>query len=319
MEPSFLVILIIAGEAGGPIEESMLRALRAASEPAYRLDVERLEPGEIAGDRLPAGADPARACFAEVRWLDPAATRVALRVRAPDQELWTERTITFDRGDADIERGRAAGLVLAAMLPPPPRSPPAPPLRSPVTSTLSAGLPAAAAPAKSPNFRPRLAVEAAGLATAAPGGDASALGARLGFAWDLSPALGLIAGVSPRFGRVDTPRARALTLVTTLGARWTMIGGAVGTVAVRADTIAMYQSLALEADDRLQPSSQSRWLPGLDALAEGCWTPGGPVALVLALGGEGVFGRTDVVVRRAQVAVFPPFRLLAELGARLWF
>jgi hypothetical protein len=90
-------------------------------------------------------------------------------------------------------------------------------------------------------------------------------------------------------------------------------------LAVRGDAGLFYESLGHLSEDDVDRVRRARLLPGADLVLEGSVRVLGSAAVVLGVGAEVAFGRTDVFVHEKQVAVLPPLRLVSSLGLRHYF
>jgi hypothetical protein len=180
MTTLILLVFIQGQDATTPFAEALVRAAEQALGPGASVLVRAArEPEMSEGAALQAGR--AVKAFAVARVARRAAlgsgrveARAVLTIVATGRS--TAQTLSFDRADAPLERGRALGLVLAAMAQPERAPPAALPANagSPPPAAAPAPPPAAsrAAPPSAPVGASDVAVDTSG--TAAPGAESAA-------------------------------------------------------------------------------------------------------------------------------------------------
>jgi hypothetical protein len=154
------------------------------------------------------------------------------------------------------------------------------------------------------------------------GGNADALGGAFAVRRALTPTLALRAELLGRTGVVQAAEATSLSLHLTAGLAFSPLGNPASqrvSLALRADVGAFYESLGHLSPDDIDRVRQARVLPGADLVLEGSLRILGSAAIVMGVGAEVAFGRTDVNVHQAKVAVLPPLRLVSSLGLRHYF
>jgi hypothetical protein len=329
--PFTVVVLIVAGHEPEAATQALVRAVHDAMGPSVLVDVSET-PVEPDGDEAVAFEASAHAnALAEVQEDEEGGRRVRLRVHVAGSDRWLERQIAFEASDADSERGRTLGYVLAAMLPS--RAPeaslePPPPTVAPAASpaprptATSAGTGETPRPAR--GSTPSLAFDVVALATTAFDAAANALGGGVTAQWFPQQHVSLRLGFTTRGGTVEAANGSTLDFAGVAGLEWhpwrALRGGPLG-LAFRADYLCEYQSLThyptgipgdLEA-------TQSRWVSAVDAFADGSVRVADGLELVVGLGIEDAFRPIDVEVGGTQVATIPALRAVAETGLRIEF
>jgi hypothetical protein len=122
-----------------------------------------------------------------------------------------------------------------------------------------------------------------------------------------------------RAGQIDAATASTLTVAVGGGARIPFVVRDRFELSARADVLAFYQRASHTSADEPAAEVASRWVPGIDALAEGAWVFAGRSSLFLGAGVEAAFGQTDIYVRQVRVASLPPVRGIVALGVRTEF
>jgi hypothetical protein len=251
---------------------------------------------------------------ARITWTDEQRSEARLDVVSTDGGPARSSTIAFAASDPLAERGRAIGLVLAALLAPEnrarlERARAARADVAPATTVVSASPP--------PTPARHFALDAGAEAGFAVGGAGSGIGGAIGLRWQPGPRIGLRVGIQARFGEIAVAEATATGLGATAGAVLFVIPPADQrrfALALRADAILLYESLSHLSPDDAEAVRGAHLLPGADALLEGQLAISPTLALVAAAGSEIAFGRTDVFVHQAKVAEIPPFRVVVTGG-----
>jgi hypothetical protein len=309
--PLVITLLVAAGQGDAADTGAMLQALVEA------LGDVRAAAREVEGPlgdeaMLAAERDTASDVVAAVTWAGPAKleARVRLHVRASDR--WVERGLTFAASDDLRERGRTLGFTMASMLPdraPPPRAAQPPPA-------------AIATPPAPPAPPPRLALDLMVMGSLGLGGNADALGGAFAVRRALAPWLSVRGELMGRTGVVQAAEATSLALHLAAGVAVSPLGNPATRRAgleVRADLAVLYESLGHLSPDDIDRDRQARLVPGGDLVIEGSVRVLGSAAVVLGVGAEVAFGRTDVFVHERKVAELPPLRLVSSLGLRHYF
>jgi hypothetical protein len=229
------------------------------------------------------------------------------------------RDIRFGDGDAPAERGRMLGFALASLVPevheplvPHDASPAPTPSASPVAVRMPEASPAAPAAAR---YYGAIDAVAQG-ATGSGGGLGAALGAR----WFFHPALGLRLGLGFRRGEISEERAFSDTKGAALGLtfRYTRDANAPLAFGGRADVLLMAHEVGRFPENGGPRERSTRFGAGADLLLEAAWNVTGSASLLLDAGVEVSFS-DDAVLNGRELAELPPFRGVAELGARSRF
>jgi hypothetical protein len=256
------------------------------------------------------------AALAVLTWLGPSRLEARVRLHLRDGDRWIERGLSFAPSDDMRERGRTVGFTLASMLPeqrPVVRRAQAPPAAAPFV--VSSPAPLSSKPA-------RFAVDALVIGSLGVRGNADGLGGAFALRRAVVPWLALRAELAGRTGVVQNAEATSLFFHGGLGVCLSPFGNAPSRradLAARIDVALFYESLGhLSSDDR-ERVRRSRFVPGGDLVLEGSLRLLSSAALVLGVGAELAFGRTDVYVHGARVTVVPPLRFVGSLGFRHYF
>lgn len=322
-EALVLVVLLI-----GPTADARLHAdivSRSTSE-AFGGDARVLVE---ARDAVPSDEDAAAlatarkgAALAEVAWTDDAHAQAHVHLLIAGDGTWYDRALSFEASDAEEERERAVGYLVAAMVrdtqanaeataaapspPPPRRAAEAPASERPTL------------PAPSPLRPSRFAIDAAALGALALSGDGAQVGPMVRARFDVARRLALQASGALAFGELRA--AGATTTETRLSA-----GAAYRVYGVRRarsiEVVVALEALALsESVRRADPAAErGRWLAGAHGDVELGWLATSSVEPFLALGAEGLFGAPPIRVDGEQVAQLAPFRATSTVGLRLRF
>jgi hypothetical protein len=154
------------------------------------------------------------------------------------------------------------------------------------------------------------------------GGNGDGLGGAFAVRRTLAPWVGVRGELLGRTGVVQAAEATALSLHLTAGLAFTPLGDPAThrvSLALRADAGVFYESLGHLSPDDIDRVRQARFLPGADLILEGSVRILGSAAVVVGVGAEVAFGRTDVYVHQEKVAVLPPLRLVSSVGLRHYF
>jgi hypothetical protein len=349
--PLLLVFLAVADADREPARV-MLETVAQAFGGDMKIAVERFE-GSAPTMAALASAARARGATATARvlWREPEGSQVSLDVYLARSDQSTYRVLDFGVQDRAAERGRAIGLVLAALILAPeesrrrPADPPslseaivAPPKVAAATTVdrpspedvaaaSSSEAPAASrvtASGEMASSAPGLwALEAMMAAGAAFGGSGGGLGGGLGARRIFGERWGARLALQARTGSI--PAAQASSLIAGLA------GGVFAslrpvssvlpqwTVGARLDFILGYEMLTHFSNDDAEPVRRGRFLPVTAAWVEAGWRIAPNAMLHVAMGMEVAAGTTHVVVRNIDVARLAPFRAVTELGFRLRF
>jgi hypothetical protein len=316
MGPLVFTILVAAGQAETAETHALLQALVDALGGEIRTVVHE-ENGPLTDEALIASERGTTSdVTAAVSWAgsEKVEARVRVHVRASDR--WIDRTVGFAFSDDLRERGRTLGFTIASMLPDrTPAQTAATPIgpRPPPTVALAPSVPPP---------RSRLALDLMVMGSLGVGGNADGAGGALALRRVLAPRLAMRAEVLGRTGVVQSAQATSLSVHLGVGVTAGLLGDLAvrrANLALRADLALFYESLGHLSADDVDRVRQARLLPGGDLMLEGSLPVLGSAALVLGLGAEVAFGRTEVFVHERRVAVLPPLRLVSTLGLRHHF
>jgi hypothetical protein len=90
-------------------------------------------------------------------------------------------------------------------------------------------------------------------------------------------------------------------------------------IGLRLDALAVAAVFSRVSADTATTVYRPKWMPGADLLAEACYFFTEGAAVVLAAGGEAVFGKTSIVVDGKTVSTYDPLHPVVELGLRAGF
>jgi hypothetical protein len=311
MGPLVITLLVAAGEGDAADTRAMLQALSEALGPevhaAAREGAAPLDDEAMLAVERATTSDVA----AVVTWSGKSKLEARLRIHVRAADRWLERGLAFAPSDDLRERGRTLGFTLASMLPT--RTPPAIGPRAP---------PPVAIVVPPPAPPPRLAVDLMVMGSLGLGGNADGLGGAFALRRSLTPRVAVRAELLGRTGVVQAAEATSLSLHLAAGVAFSPLGDPAtrrASLALRADLGLFYESLGHLSPDDIDRVRRARVIPGADLVVEGSVRLLGSAALVLGVGTEVAFGRTDVNVHEEKVAVLPPLRLVTSLGLRHYF
>ncbi len=311
-----ILVFVDAHDAATPLPGALARAAEEALGSGVSVSIRTLDrPVPVTG-LADAGRAAHAAAVAQIAWTDERRTEARLEVVGADGGPIRASTIAFADSDPLAERGRALGLILAALVAPEKQ---ARLERDAAAREVAAPAPAVvASPPPPPPLSPRrFALDAAAEGGLALAGAGSGVGGALGLRWYAGRRLGLRAGVQARFGEIASAQATALDFAAAAGLVVSVIPPSDERrfgLAVRADALLLYQSLSHLSADDVEPVQSGRVLPGAAALLEGQWALSPTLALLLGGGAEVAFGSTDVIVHFRKVAELAPFRLVVQGG-----
>jgi hypothetical protein len=311
-----LVILVFvdAQDAATPLPGALARAAEEALGSDVSVSIRALASDVAAPELIEAGRAEHASAVARITWTDERRSEARLDVVSPDGRPARSSTIAFGASDPLAERGRAIGLVLAALLAPENRA------RLDRAKTAEAVVAPAATVATSsapPSPARRFALDAAAEAGFAVGGVGSGAGGTIGLRWHSGSRFGLRIGMQARFGEVGVAQAAATDVGAAAGLVLFVIPPADQrrfALALRADAILLYESLSHLSSDDPEPVRGAHLLPGAAVLVEGQLAVSPTLSLALGAGPEIAFGRTDVFVHQQKVAEIAPFRLVVTGG-----
>jgi hypothetical protein len=310
-----LVIYLSALDAADASTTVLVRSAQEVLGSAARVTL-REGPDGVSNREL-AELAPEADAIANIAWLGSDHHHAQVRCYLGRRHRFVERDIVFDEQSAPNERERMLGFVIASMLP----EAPAPPDQDTSLPKPSLAEPNLAHSVSAPAERFVGMLEVAGVGATGIDGSASTFGVSLAARWLFGKTLALRLGGGLRKG--DIPAASATSEVDVLSLGLTFESPVVKAsrfaLGGRADALLLRHAVAhLSADDR-EPDSQSRVLPGLDALLEGAWHFSTSAGLMAGIGSELAFGRTDVLVKGKEITDIPWWRVVAELGVQANF
>ena len=323
-----VLVFVAAGEATDATGTAMLTAARQALGTSARLVIDEGadrsdDDALLYGDMLQADA------VVEVSW-DAKKQRASIHLHLTGKSEWRDRELRFVPADVEVERGRATGFAIAAMIPDPAAAivpvptdptPPEAPVPSVVVEKPKDRIPPVRRPTVPFHREPAFAIEGALTATSGLGGPAGGYGGEVGARFGLhapssaaAPAWSLRLAAGARVGEVAEIRATATTvdLAAGLALRFLTIGDKVG-VGMRGELVAVHQGVSRPVVGDA-PEHRGRWLPAGQLLIETTFALGDTVALTGAFGGQVTFGATDLVVEGRNVAAVPWLRILGSAG-----
>jgi hypothetical protein len=341
-DPRVLIILVATGGAD-PTSASMARATREALGVDARVEVRETghRPGDM--DALAVERDVHPDAVVELSWADANAEEATLRVHVARSDRWIDRTIGFAISDAPPERGRTLGFAVASMMPEiggasrsdvPPSpvvTPPAPPSAAqevPRTVTppprIAADQPVVRGPSvgAAPPWRSTLAFDVGILGTLGVDGTATALGGGGGLRVLVAGPVSLRAGGEILGGAVDAAQGTLLDVITTAGVAvhpWLPTPRHPFGLSARVDYLLLYEALSHSSPGDPSPTTQYRWMSGVDVVLEGDWLFVRNIGVFAGIGAQDTFSPTYVDVQGARVATLPPVRGKASTGLRVQF
>jgi len=311
-----LVILVFvdAHDAATPLPGALARAAEVALGADASVSIRTLANDLPAAALADAGRAEHATAVARITWANEQRLEARLDVVVTDGGALRNATIAFNVSDPLAERGRAIGLVLAALVAPEnqarrDRATAAPVDVTPLATVVSA--PAALQPAR------RFALDAAAQGGFAIGGAGSGAGGAIGLRWQPGARFGLRVGLHARFGEVGSAQAAAIDVAAGAGVILFLMPPSEErrtALALRADALLLYQSLSHLSSDDVEAVRGARLLPGARAVVEGQLAVSPTLSLILGAGPEVAFGTTDVFVHQEKVTELPPLRLVVEGG-----
>lgn len=316
-----LVILLTAAEISAPTATALERAARdvLGSDSTIRLVNESAPLTDAAALERAGHADG----VVELSWHD--AERTAdLHCYIARESRWLDRTITFDRDDAEAERGRLLGFAIASMLAeenrPSATNERVVPLANAIPDT-QRGAERVETP-QAPRLPPARWLEVGGSATTGIEGSANALGVSLGLRLRLPSSFRLALGAGGLFGQVNDAQATYRAVTGNAGFVFQPIeakaAGDFG-FGVRLDGFAGWLEVSHLSEDDPAPDRQSRFVGGARGFLEGSIGVSESACGYAALGPVMSAGRTDLYTHGELAATIPVVWLMAEIGVRTAF
>jgi opacity protein-like surface antigen len=316
-----LIVIAIALEARNPVLIAFEDAARGVlgRGATVQIDTAESDPPDAEVAALGAKSDG----VVELTLSEDGA-RARLHCFLSGQKRWVDREIVFPAEGAPSEsevtqRGRLLGFAAASMftgeadepeVPVVELNPPAPMDRVAPSTTKHA----------SPPYSETMSLELAGAASTGLGGTASGWGASVGLRWAFAGPLGARMFFAGRAGSVPEAQSTTRTLQGGAGLSLRLLPATSRLlVGARLDAILSYFETVHFSEDDAEPDRKSRFLPGVDLLAEAGFRLSQPVSLYGGAGIEAMFGSTTIDTHGQPVAVIPPFRVVGELGLRVFF
>lgn len=346
-----ILVFLDAADAGTPLPEALARAAEQALGPRTKVAVRGVAGLLSEREMLEAGRATAATAVARLTWLDAQHLRATLDLHvfagaatgAGDRQL--TQTLAFEATDPLGERGRAVGLVLAALLAPDRGKPgddardpappdtsaradtPAPPAPNPQTSaavvaTTSSAPSLSPSPSPSPARTGSWSLDAAAEGGIAVGGAGTGMGGALGLGRRMTDRLDWRVGVRARYGEVGAAQASVLSAGLAAGLGLTVRRAAEREsfeLDLRLDALLLYEALFHFSPDDADQVQEGRLVPGASVTAGARYLLGPGAAVFLGAGPEVAFGRTDVVVHLRKVAELVPLRVSIQGGLRMTF
>ena len=308
-----LIIIVVVAQPASPKADPALEGMLEAT-------AEGLPPGTRVQLGAPATDTSGADAVVVLRWADDTHRRARLHIATRDGRE-NDRELVFAADDPHRERGRALGYATVAIIPedlrtpePPPRERRAEPPPAPLTAPAEPG----AGAAERPERPERLWIDATAQGTTGFVGSAGAIGGGLAARVPFGP-IAVRAGVAARAGAVAEADASSLMLRADVGLGfWTVVLDPRLTVGARTGFVLFRHVLRPTGPDEGRTAG-THTLLGTEAVAEASWALGARLSLIGGGGAEIAFGKTRVLVGPSQVSVIPPFRIVAELGARVRF
>lgn len=324
-----LVILVFLDvvDAATPLPAALARAAERALGSGTTVMIRSVSAEPPERDLVAAGRAAGAAAVARLSWSDSQRLHGRLRVLVLASDRGATETLTFETSDPLVERGRALGLVLAALLAPEnsrarDEQPPAPPetrtradTGPPVAVAVSTESRAATGP--NPWF-----LDASAEGGVALGGAGSSLGGTVGLGRRSAGWFGWRIGARARFGEIGAAQASLLSAGLAAGLVATLLRPADRDrfeLALRLDGLLLYEALSHFSPDDTERVRKGRVMFGTALSAEAGLLLAPGAAIVVGAGPEVVFGRTDVVVHQMKVAELVPLRVSMHGGLRITF
>jgi hypothetical protein len=316
--PLVILVFIDAHDAGTPLPIAIARAAEDALGVQTRVSIRTLpnDPTLAASTALiDAGRAEHAAAVARIAWADDRRSEARLEILATEGRPARSSTIAFDASDPIEERGRAIGLVLAALLAPEKQA--RLQQEKAARSEAAPALAAASAPPAPPSAPRHFALDAAAASGFAVDGVGSGMGGAIGLRWQPGKRIGARLGAQARFGEVSRALASTMDLAAAAGLVLFVVAPSEEhrlALAFRADALLLYESLSHLSQDDPEPVRGARLLPGATGLVEGQLALSPTLALMLSGGAELAFGRTDVFLHQEKVAELAPLRVVVQAG-----
>jgi hypothetical protein len=245
---------------------------------------------------------------AQIAWLDAAHTRARVRVHVAETDRWTERTMVFAVVDTATERGRALGFAVTSMLP-----------EEALAANPHHRLKRSDDAGPEPELR--TAVRLVALGSTGLGGTAGGYGGSIAGEFFVTQAIAARLGFAGRQGAVPALNGHDLASYAALGVSfWPRRSSPDRRLAVgiRVDALVLNHSVTY-VNDKAANRQLSKWLPGIDALAEIALSVSSAVDVVTSLGIEAALGSSEIDIDAVPVDTIPALRGVGEVGIRISF
>jgi hypothetical protein len=312
--PLVILVFVDAHDAATPLPAALARAAEEALGSAASVSIRPIANDAQSAALVDAGRAEHAAAVVRLAWTDEPRAEARLDVLPVDGGPARISTIAFSASDPLAERGRAIGLVLAALLAPENQ---ARLERAKVAHADAAPVVTVANPPATPPPEERFALDAAAEGGFAIGGSGTGTGGAIGARWRPGARIALRIGMQARFGEIGVAQAAATELAAAAGVVLFVVPPAEQrrfALALRADALLLYESLSHLSSDDAEAVRSAHVLPGAAALVEGQLAVSPTLSLALGAGTEVAFGRTDVFVHQMKVAEIAPFRLVVTGG-----
>ncbi len=302
-----VLFLVHVGDAALPATTAMVSAARKALGAGAIVTTREADP-------FPSDEDAAKEAdvVAQVTWsMAPPAAHLHVHAKTG----WLDRDIGFADADAEEDRGRTVGYVVASIVPE--IEAPPPPVAAP---PLVPAIPMKEAPPLPPPARAWFLVEVYGVGASGVGNDGAGFGLGGGGSVGFRPQpwLGVRLLADYRTAEVVGFRAGATAKLLRIGAGAfvTPLDFGPMQVGLRLDVAAAHLSVARSTTPT---DKQGRWLPSVAILPELIGRLGQSAAIFASIGPEWALGTTTVAQNGETVAVLPRLRALTAVGLRVGF
>ena len=306
-----VVVLVSAGDVESAQTGGVSRGLEEALEPGSVVLVRAAPVAPDDADLRAIAASVHADAAAVITWTEAEGRHVHVRVQRANASAAADRDLDFRSTDASVERGKTVGFAIASMLPGTRVVEPAAPAPS--------DKPTAAAPAEARDagaLAMSWGVDLGLAATIGIGGTAGGVGGGLALRRELGAVVSVRVAaaitrgsVSDAEGSLTVVRPRAGLGLTLLRTRSVIAGARV--------EIGPWLHVVDRAGGGR--TSGSRWLGGVESVAEVAWTVAPRLALTFDLGLDVAFGTTRVIVGGEERASIPLLRGVGDAGVRLLF
>jgi hypothetical protein len=314
-----LVVLLTTAQISEPAAGALERAARDVLGADASISVVEDAPLRSDDDVLArAGAADG---VVQISW-DDEARAARLHCYLAHEQRWLDRTVSFDRSDADVERGRLLGFVIGSMLVPikedQARAFGSTVMRPPAVPRNTADT----APAVPLRVVPGRWLELSGNVTTGVQGSADALGVFLGLRLRIGSSFRFIGGVEGSFGEIEEAQATRMLVAGRLGLTWQPYeASTLGDLGfgVHGGLFLGWLGVTHLSEDDVVPDRQSRVLGGARGLVELALGLSGSASVFVGVGPTVVSGRTDLYTHANLAATIPVLWLTAEIGVRTAF